>query len=196
MLHYSDILRIIDIKLTALSCALFCLGLFLSLWVVKKKLRIFLFFPLWIWRLVKRYLSPNDHFLKIFLFIFFLNSISLFANLVSGFLLGLPLIFAILLGINIGIIILTETGRLDYIAIFLNPVSLFELPAAWISLSMGIKISISLYPNFVFWSALQMFYKGLYVYFLVIIPLLIISGLIEAALIKVFTKNQFFSRVK
>ena len=189
MQHYSDILRIIDIKLTALSCVLFCLGLFLSVWIVKKKLRIFLFFPLWIWGLVKRYLSPNDHFLKIFLFIFSLNSISLFANLVSGFLLGLPLIFAILLGINIGIIILTETGRLDYIAIFLNPVSLFELPAAWISLSMGIKISISLYPNFLFCSALQMFYKGLYVYFLVIIPLLIISGLIETSLIKAFTKN-------
>jgi len=189
MLHYSEVLRIIDLKLTILCGMLFCFGLLVSPWVFKKQLKIFLFFPLWIWRLVKKYLSPNDPFLKIFLFIFFFNSLSLFANLISGFLLGFPVIFAILLGINVGIIILTEIGKLDYIAIFLNPVSLFELPAAWISLSMGIKISISLYPNFLFCSSFQMFYKGLYVYFLVIIPLLIISGLIETSLIKAFTKK-------
>jgi uncharacterized membrane protein SpoIIM required for sporulation len=62
---------------------------------------------------------------------------------------------------------------------------LFELPAAWISLSMGIKITLSLYPNFTPCYTLELFHKGLYVYIFVIMPLLGISGIIEATLIKI-----------
>ena len=74
-------------------------------------------------------------------------------------------------------------------AIFLNPVSLLELPAAWISLSIGMEIGISLYPDFVFSHAVDLFWKGLPVYIFVVIPLLVISGIIEVTMIKVILKK-------
>lgn len=74
-------------------------------------------------------------------------------------------------------------------AIFLNPVSLLELPAVWISLSMGMKIGISLYTDFVFSHAVDLFWKELPVYIFVVIPLLAISGIIEVTIIKVTLKK-------
>lgn len=74
-------------------------------------------------------------------------------------------------------------------AIFLNPVSLLELPAAWISLSMGMEIGISLYTDFAFRHAVDLFWKELPVYIFVVIPLLAISGIIEVTMIKVILKK-------
>jgi len=182
---YINILRLIDLKLCLLASFLFCLGLILSPWIVSRNVRFFLFYPLWIWGLIKRHLKPEDPYLKIFFFIFSLNSISLLSNVLSGLFFVLPFIFAILLGMNVGIILFKEIGKLDFLAIFLNPVSLFELPAAWISISVGIKIGILLYPDFTLSAIGEVLSKEIPVYIYVIIPLLIISGLIETTMIKV-----------
>jgi len=182
---YINILRLIDLKLCLLASLLFCLGLILSPWIVRRNVRFFLFYPLWIWGLIKRHLKPEDPYLKIFFFIFSLNSISLLFNVLSGLFFVLPFIFAILLGMNVGIVLFKEIGKLDFLAIFLNPVSLFELPAAWISISVGIKIGILLYPDFTLSAIGEVLSKEIPVYIYVIIPLLIISGLIETTMIKV-----------
>ena len=189
-MNYFNILKFIELELFGLSCLLFCIGLILSYYIYKKQIKIFLFYPLWIWKLIKKYLKPESHFLKIFFMIFCLNSISLLGNLFSGFFIILPYIFAILLGINLGVILQKETGVLNFLTIFLNPVSFFELPAAWISLSLGMKIALSLYPKFIFSHAIEIFIKSFNVYFFVIIPLLIISGIIETILIKMLTTLQ------
>jgi len=186
---YINILRLIDLKLCLLAFFLFCLGLILSLWVVRRNVRFFLFYPLWIWGLIKRHLNPEDPYLKIFFFIFSLNSISLLFNVLSGLFFVLPFIFAILLGMNVGIVLVKEIGKLDFLAIFLNPVSLFELPAAWISISVGIKIGILLYPDFALSAIGEVLSKEIPVYIYVIIPLLIISGLIETTMIKVLARK-------
>ncbi|HIC92135.1 MAG TPA: hypothetical protein EYP21_08790 [Syntrophaceae bacterium] len=183
--EYLNIVTLINLKLFLLSCFLFSVGVVLSPLVVKKNLKIFLFYPLWMWNLLKKYLNPQDHFLKLFLFIFLLNSGSLFCNLVSGFLMIFPFIFSVLLGMHVGIIMFKETGGWGLMAIFLNPVSLLELPAAWISLSMGMEIGISLYPDFVFSHVVDSFWEGLSVYIFVVIPLLAISGIIEVTMIKI-----------
>ena len=189
MQPYINILRLIDLKLCLLAFFLFCLGLILSPWVVRRNVRFFLFYPLWIWGLIKRHLNPEDPYLKIFFFIFSLNSISLLFNVLSGLFFVLPFIFAILLGMNVGIVLVKEIGKLDFLAIFLNPVSLFELPAAWISISVGIKIGILLYPDFALSAIGEVLSKEIPVYIYVIIPLLIISGLIETTMIKVLARK-------
>ncbi|MDL1972323.1 MAG: stage II sporulation protein M [Deltaproteobacteria bacterium] len=189
MQPYINILRLIDLNLCLLASFLFCLGLILSPWVVRRNVRFFLFYPLWIWGLIKRHLKPEDPYLKIFFFIFSLNSISLLFNVLSGLFFVLPFIFAILLGMNVGIVLFKEIGKLDFLAIFLNPVSLFELPAAWISISVGIKIGILLYPDFALSAIGEVLSKEMPVYIYVIIPLLIISGLIETTMIKVLARK-------
>jgi len=186
---YINILRLIDLKLCLLASFLFCLGLILSPWIVRRNVRFFLFYPLWIWGLIKRHLKPEDPYLKIFFFIFSLNSISLLFNVLSGLFFVLPFIFAILLGMNVGIVLFKEIEKLDFLAIFLNPVSLFELPAAWISISVGIKIGILLYPDFALSAIGEVVSKEIPVYIYVIIPLLIISGLIETTMIKVLARK-------
>lgn len=194
MEQYLSILKLINLNLSLLASLLFFLGLILSHWVVRQNLRLFLFYPLWMWKLIKRHLSPDDPYLKVFFFIFSLNSISLLFNVLSGLLFILPFIFAILLGVNVGVIMFKETGKLDFFAIFLNPVSLFELPATWISLSTGIKIGMVLYPDFIFSAAWEALCKELSVYTYVIIPLLAISGLIETTMIKILARkrDEFF----
>ena len=189
MQPYINILRLIDLKLCLLASFLFCLGLILSPWIVRRNVRFFLFYPLWIWGLIKRHLKPEDPYLKIFFFIFSLNSISLLFNVLSGLFFVLPFIFAILLGMNVGIVLFKEIEKLDFLAIFLNPVSLFELPAAWISISVGIKIGILLYPDFALSAIGEVVSKEIPVYIYVIIPLLIISGLIETTMIKVLARK-------
>lgn len=74
-------------------------------------------------------------------------------------------------------------------AIFLNPVSLLELPAAWVSISIGMELGVSLYPNLVFSQAVDLFRERLPVYIFLVIPLLVISGLIEITIIKVILKK-------
>jgi uncharacterized membrane protein SpoIIM required for sporulation len=80
---------------------------------------------------------------------------------------------------NIGIIILKQTKKLNLIVLFLNPVSVFEFPAAWISLSLGMKIGISSYSA-----------DMLSVYVFVVIPLLIVSGIIETVMIKLMVRQK------
>lgn len=90
---------------------------------------------------------------------------------------------------NVGIIGLKEEGGRGLMAIFLNPVSFFELPAAWISVSIGMELGVSLYPDLIFSQAVALFWKILPVYIFVVIPLLVISGLVEITMIKIVLKK-------
>lgn len=182
--EYLGFLKMIDLRLFLLSGSLFVIGVVVSPWVVKNNIKILLRYPMWIWKLIKTYFNPQDHFLKLFLFIFFLNSTSLLCNVLSGFLIVAPILFALFLGMHVGIIVFKETGRWGLGTIFLNPVSIFELPAAWISLSTGMEIGISSYRDFMAFHVLDTFRIGLQVYGFVVIPLLVISGLIEITVIK------------
>ncbi len=182
--EYYGVLKMIDLRLFVLSGLLFLIGVIVSPWVVKNNVRVLPRYPMWIWKLIQTYFNPQDHSLKLFLFIFFLNSTSLLCNVLSGFLIVAPILFALFLGMHVGIIVFKETGRWGLSTIFLNPVSVFELPAAWISLSAGMEIGISFYGDFMVSHVLDASWKGLQVYGFVVIPLLVISGLIEITIIK------------
>ena len=129
-----------------------------------------------------RYFKKDWHPITIFFVIFLLNSFSLFLNLLSGWAAILPYIFVIYLGINIGVIMYHSLqGRYYYISLF-NPVSIFELPAAWISISMAIQFSLVKYFDVDLAEEIS-FQKYMILFLKTVIPLLFLSGIIETILI-------------
>ncbi len=75
------------------------------------------------------------------------------------------------------------------ILLILNPVSLFELPAAWISLSLGMGFGRDLYLS-KYTNVLYLFERNLMGYFFLVLPLLAIAGIIEVSLIKALGKRM------
>ncbi len=180
---YRSLLGLIDGSLFLLAAALFFLGIFFAPIVVKKRIRPLLWYPLWIWRVIKRYANPDAPFFRLWALIFSLNALSLFCNLVSGLSIILPPLFSFLLGVHIAVICLKELGSLRLFSLILNPVSLLELPAAWISLSLGMSLGRQLYLNG-YANVLYLFRNELMVYLFIVLPLLAVAGLIEVSLIK------------
>jgi len=163
------------------SAGLFVSGLLLSLWVVKKQLRFLCWYPDWIWKKSKDFLNKRPSLIKIFSLIFLLNASSLFCNLISGFGVILPALFAILLGMNVGIIAYQEGGIKALLLMFIAPHAIFELPAAWLSIALGIRLGLEMItPNA---NIRWIFYQNLSLYLRVILPLLFIAALLESALV-------------
>jgi hypothetical protein len=189
LLLYRDIWRHIDGTFFLLAAALFFLGVFFAPVVLEKEIKALLWYPLWIWRLIQRHVDPAAPFFRLWALIFSLNSLSLFCNLVSGLFIVLPLLFSFLLGAHIAIICLKEVGKLRLVSLILNPVSLFELPAAWISLSLamslGKELSLGGYGN-----ALHLFGRELMGYLFLVLPLLAVAGFIEVWLIKALREGS------
>lgn len=175
------IFSVITIEMFHVSVGLFVSGLLLSVWIVKKQIRFLLWYPEWIWKKLKNFLGTKPGFSKLFLLIFLLNASSLFCNLISGFGVVLPVFFAILIGMNVGIIAYEEGGIKALILMFFAPHAIFELPAAWLSIALGIRLGMEIItPNA---NIRWIFYQNLSLYLCAILPLLFIAALIESALI-------------
>ena len=101
----------------------------------------------------------------------------------------LPVLFSFLLGVHIAIISLKEAGKLGIVPLILNPVSLFELPAAWISLSLGMRLGRELYLKG-YTNVIYLFRDELMGYLFLVLPLLAIAGFIEVSLIKALGKKS------
>ncbi len=180
---YRDLLALIDGTLFLLAAALFFLGIFCAPIIVRKQIRPLLWYPLWIWRVIQRHMDPNVPFLRLWALIFSLNSISLFCNLVSGLFIIFPPFFAFLLGLHIAVICLKEVGNLRLFSLILNPVSLLELPAAWISLSLGMSLGRELYLRG-YTNVFSLFRSEFMGYLFLVLPLLAVAALVEVSLIK------------
>jgi hypothetical protein len=185
---YGTVWRLIDGTFFLLAGTLFFLGVFFAPIAVKKEIRPLLWYPLWIWRLIKRHIDIDAPFLRLWTLIFSLNSVSLFCNLVSGLFIILPPLFSFLLGAHIAIISLKEVGKLRLLSLILNPVSLFELPAAWMSLSLGMSLGRELYLEG-YAEVFYLFRRELMGYLLLVLPLLAVAGFIEVSLIKALGKG-------
>jgi hypothetical protein len=193
LLIYANVWRLIDGVLFLLAAALFFLGVLSASLVIKKEVRLLLWYPLWIWGLIKRHIDLDAPFFRLWTLIFSLNSFSLFCNVVSGFSIILPPLFAFLLGIHIAIISLKEMGKLRLVFLILNPVSVFELPAAWFSLSLGMGFGRDLYLS-KYTNVLYLFERNLMGYLFLVLPLLAIAGFIEVSLIKTLGKATVIDR--
>jgi len=82
------------------------------------------------------------------------------------------------------VIVIEETGKLSLMAMLLNPVAFIELPATWISLSIGMELGVFLLNSFSLSGVFPLFRQGLLVYGTLILPLLLVAAFTEVLLIK------------
>jgi uncharacterized membrane protein SpoIIM required for sporulation len=165
----------------AVSALLFAVGYVVSYPVVLYGIKPLTWYPLRVWERVRAAVSPDDPWHRIFAFLLVFNSVSLLVNLLSGLLVVLPPVFALLLGLNVGVIATEEAGVAGLVGIVVNPVAWLELPAAWTSLALGFQLAgvvlgaEPVSPGF-------MRLAGVYV--AVVLPLLVAAALVEATLIR------------
>jgi stage II sporulation protein M len=124
-------------------------------------------------------------FLKMFLFLLGNNLSAAFFSLIFGFLLGIfPLFVGMTNGFVVGIVskkAVLETGYSSLLSLF--PHGIFELPALFIAMGIGMKFGTFIFRKNVEETLIDYFVNGMRIFFFFIIPLLIIAAIIESLLI-------------
>jgi len=181
--RYQFLFGNIQWNLVGVSAILFLIGVLLAPTVVEKNLRLFLAYPLWIHRLLEKVLQKRWPGWLLFGFIFSWNVTALFLGFAAGFGIVLPPIFALFTGLNVGVVMMQSTGEPRFWGLFLNPVALFELPATWISFSLGMKMGIYYLLGNPYARVLTAFHEQLPLFIWIVIPLLFIAAALEASLV-------------
>lgn len=118
-------------------------------------------------------------------FIFLNNLQASFLAILFGLFFGIvPVLFAIFNGYILGIVAsmaVAEEGIFSLLNIL--PHGVFELPAVFISLGMGLKIGSFIFQKNKFNFFKKTFANSLKTFFLIVIPLLILAAIIEGSLI-------------
>tara|TARA_Y100000310_G_C20596690_1_gene770884 strand:- start:142 stop:738 length:597 start_codon:yes stop_codon:yes gene_type:complete len=126
--------------------------------------------------------------LELIKFIFLNNSQSSFFGVILGVILGIfPIMAAMANGYILGFVssfIVEEKGIL--VLWRLLPHGIFELPAIFISLGMGLKVGSFIFQEKKFQSLKKYLVNSFRSFFLIVIPLLIIAAIIEGTLIYFF----------
>ena len=183
------VFHILNFQIVLLAVLLFFIGYVLAPTAYYKKIKWLTAYPFFIIHLMDKYFKKEWPALVIFIVILSLNGFSLFLNLLSGWLIVLPFILIIYTGLNIGVVMYhTLEGRFYY-ASLLNPVALLELPAAWISIAMAIQFSLNRISGLEIFANIS-FNQYIVYFFYTIIPLLILSAVIETILIMVARKHE------
>ena len=189
-------------SITGLMMSLFVLGFTFSYFVEKFKLEVFKAFPIWFLKQTIRFGNPQRSFLSIFLFIFLFNSGAIFLYMLSGLLIFFPVLIAFLAGTNIGIIVLQpipaelKEGSIyrpkegvvlsPFLILLTALVPLLELFVFCYSIAMGIQIASEMFLNFTINNAITVALPRIYMYVRLCVPLLFISALAEARVIREF----------
>jgi hypothetical protein len=187
---YTRLWSFIRFDLFLFSGALFMLGVFVAPWVYKKNITLLTKYPLWIFKTVSQYIEHEYGILPLFILIFSLNVLSLLIDVVAGWGIILPVILAFLTGLNIAIISYKLGGHTGIIAIFFNPVALLEIPTAWLALSLGANLGVTILFNGYSSIATKVFSNSIDVFVFFIIPLLAIAAFLEATLITFIRRNS------
>ena len=129
--------------------------------------------------------TQNMSQLELIKFIFFNNLSSSFFGMVFGAALGIfPLISIITNGYLLGLVSSMASGEGGLIVLFrLLPHGIFELPAVFISLGLGLKLSTFILQKNKGEAFRDYLWNSLRVFILIVIPLLIIAAIIEGSLI-------------
>ena len=168
------------------SAVLFFAGFAASYPVAARGITSITAYPLWVWERVRDRISPEDTWLKLFVFLLSFNAASLLVNFLSGFLAFPPPLLAFLLGLNVGVITVEEAGAAGLVAVVANPVAWLELPAAWVSLAIGTQLGLEALSSGTAGAAAA-FPALAEVYAYVVFPLLVVAALLEAAIIRLAT---------
>jgi len=171
------------------SALFFFIGYGLAPLVYHKNIRWLLAYPMWMAQKIETWSKKSWHPGVIFLFIFSTNTISLFLDFFSGMIPLLPVIVAVWTGLNVGLVSFhTLEGEYYYASLF-NPVSLFELPAVFIAFTLAFLNNLRFFP---FGITIRISPTEIYfhAFLILVIPLLLISGIVETLLIKFMDKMQ------
>jgi hypothetical protein len=190
-----------------IAAVLFGAGLVTSLPVVRRDLRWLMAFPLWVVRQVLRLIGPNFAAVRVFLTIFFFNSLAIFLYMASGVLVVLPAAVAFLTGLNIGVIVL-RSGEVEmpsgerplaeamdpnaehevapWVSLCSVTVLVLELPSFWISVGMGIGMARELtrVGGYTLATLRALLEPRVAAYLSIIVPALLLSALAETAAIR------------
>ena len=187
--NFWAVFRIIDLQTIILAALLFFIGYVLAPTVYYKKVKWLTAYPFFIIHLMDKYFKKDWPALTIFIVIFCLNSISLFINLLSGWGILLPFILIIYTGLNIGVVMYHTLEGKFYYASLLNPVAILELPAAWISVAMGIQFGLNRISSLSLYETIS-FSKYVDYFLFTVVPLLFLAAIIETVLIIVARKQE------
>jgi len=138
--YYHGLLAEVDPFLFTLAFALVVSGMVLGSFSHRRNIRLLTVYPLWLLRKIEALFLENRSFWRLLGLIFGLNSLSLLLNVLSGLGVVLPYFFALLLGVNLGVIVSEISGGRVFLPVILNPVAWIELPAASLSLEIGMMI--------------------------------------------------------
>ncbi|MFQ5531049.1 MAG: stage II sporulation protein M [Candidatus Nanoarchaeia archaeon] len=121
-------------------------------------------------------------------FIFLNNLQSSFFGMIFGFFLGIfPVIATIANGYLLGFVAKVTVGEEGFLVLWrLLPHGIFELPAVFISLGLGLKFGTFLFQKKKGESFKNFFWSSLRVFIFIVIPLLVIAAIIEGSLIAIF----------
>jgi len=126
--------------------------------------------------------------IELTIFIFTNNSISAFSGLVIGIFLGIMPIFSSLFnGVVLGYVfngVAQLNGYGDFWRIL--PHGIFELPAIFISLGLGVKLGMFIFSKRRWKEFERRFVNSLFVFVTIVLPLLIVAAIIESILIVLY----------
>ncbi len=177
--QFYDAVKLINLQVFLFSALIFMIGYALAPTVYYKKIKWLMAYPLWMESFLEKLLEKKWNVFLMFLFIFMLNAVSLFIDLASGLILFVPLIMGLWMGLNIGIITYNMLkGRFFYSALF-NPVSMLELPAAFIALSFAFQLNLASMGSTLIPAENVSFSLYFNAFVALVIPLLALSGIIE-----------------
>jgi len=184
------------------ALAVFAAGFLLAFLVVRLDVRSLLAFPAWLMRLAKRHMRPETSPVLMCAFIFLFNSAAIFCYMLSGGLLFLPFVFALLTGLHIGVIMLKDVQEprgdlamrtppprawLGFLGIFVVAV---ELSAFWLSIGMGMELGRAMGAKFAWATFIAAAEPRVLAYTLVVVPALLVSAIAETAAIKVMLRDE------
>ena len=129
--------------------------------------------------------TENMNQYEITRFIFFNNLQSSFTGMLFGVFLGIfPLIVAMFNGYILGFVSLLSVGNGGFVVLWkLLPHGIFELPAVFISLGLGLKLGTFVFQKNKTKSFRDYFWNSLKSFLLIVLPLLVVAAIIEGALI-------------
>lgn len=125
---------------------------------------------------------------ELIIFIFLNNLQTSFFGLILGVLLGIfPLFFIVLNGYVLGFVSALSVNTSGFLILLkLIPHGIFELPAVFISLGLGIKLGTFIFHKHKIKDFNKYFINSLRVFLFIVVPLLIIAAIIEGILMTFF----------
>jgi len=172
------------------SILFFLVGYALAPTVYFKKISWLLAYPMWVAGILEDLMKRKWHPVSLFVFIFFLNSISLSIDFFSGLVPFLPVLFAVWTGLNIGLITYHTLEGHFYFAALLNPVALLELPAAFITFTLALQYNLKNLHVHLGAAAEPAFASYLHLFLVAVLPLLFVAAVVESLLISYGKKME------